>query len=190
MKYWPEFKASYDKYYHDTWVNYNKHDGTFIDGPMPAQPHLGRIFIRKHMHEMIMAEVQRQRVPIIYDDKVVDYFETPTSAGVVLASGMRIEADMVAAGDGVHSRSWRIVNGTKDEPIYSGFSILRASMPIEQAKADPLVSAKFNNVDGHPETLEFLFGPDTHTVVVFGKGTACWLCMHKVTILPIPVIAC
>lgn len=176
-------KKAFDECAQDTQLNYYRHDGSHLFGPFIMPQRVGKILVRKQMHNLMIDEVKRQNIPIYYGDKVVDYFESSTKGGVVLASGKRLEADVVAACDGVHSRSWKLVLGYKDEPRSSGFSIFRCSMPTEQAMAHPQVREKFYRkigVDGKVhDTLEFLMGPHISANMAISKDVSCWLCVYK-----------
>jgi 2-polyprenyl-6-methoxyphenol hydroxylase-like FAD-dependent oxidoreductase len=177
-------KKAVDAVAQDTWNKYYRHDGTPLLGPFPNPPRVGRIFIRKQWQELILAEVKRVGIPIFFGDKVVDYFETETKGGVILQSSRKFEADLVAACDGVHSRSWKLVLGQKVEPFPIGFSIMRCSMPTKQALQNTAVREKFGRKLGSDgkthDTLEFLIGPDIHANMTVSEDVTCWLLVYKV----------
>ncbi|KAJ0367663.1 hypothetical protein COL26b_011189 [Colletotrichum chrysophilum] len=51
------------------------------------------------------------------DDFVDKYLESPNRGAVVLSNGVRIEADLIVAADGVGSKSWDLVRNIKDQAI-------------------------------------------------------------------------
>lgn len=187
LSHWPNLKKAVDAVAQDTWNKYYCHDGTPLIGPFPnPSERVGRILIRKQWHELMLAEVKRLKIPIYFGEKAMKYLETENKGGVTFQSGKTLHADLVAACDGVHGRSWELVLGHKIEPFPTGLSILRCSMPTEVALQNKAVREKFDRKLGSDgkihDTLEFLIGPDIHANMTVAKDVTCWLCLYKVSI--------
>ena len=183
LKFWPILRDDLEQCFQDTWLKLQKHDGEVLGQPVPMMKRAGRIIIRKRMQAAMIAECNRQNIPMHYGDKVVEYSEDGRKASVVLQSGKRYEADIAAACDGVHSRSWKVVHGRKVQPVNTGFSIFRCSMPTEQAFAIPGISDKINRVidDQGKDHDAFLFwlGPNIHANLPVAKDRICWIIFYK-----------
>ena len=64
-------------------------------------------------HQMLLHQLERFRIEILYSQKVVLYWESKgTGKGCVMTDqGERFEADLVLAADGLHSKSRDVVVG-------------------------------------------------------------------------------
>ena len=171
MKWYPELYAAFKSVAWDTWTSYHKPDGKM---EVPASPlsakTFGKVFLRADMAQILTDEVQRRGIEIRYNSKVINYFETAEHGGVVLENGERLMADVVVAADGLHSRSWKLVVGTKEEPSSSGNAIYRAAYPLERALQDPVYRNyhEKDDVDGR-DRLRFLVGPSFHGMTMFNR---------------------
>lgn len=65
-------------------------------------------------------------IPIHLGQKVTQYFENESQAGIILDSGERVTADLVIGADGVRSKARELVLGYDDKPKSSGYAIYRA----------------------------------------------------------------
>lgn len=64
---------------------------------------------RGEIHEIIFNYAKRQGIEIMLGQKIVDYFEDDSTAGVVLDDGRKISGDVVLAADGLKSLGRKIV---------------------------------------------------------------------------------
>jgi 2-polyprenyl-6-methoxyphenol hydroxylase-like FAD-dependent oxidoreductase len=160
-------------------VNYFKHDGELIVGPMPFAANFGRGYIRPKVYALLDKVVEQHGIKVRTGCKVVRYFESEDKGGVELESGEILTADVVAAADGVHSKSWSLVNSNKDEPTSSGHSAYRVSFPIELALKDPLVQKFIVEGNKDNDSMAFMAGPGCHAVIILGRETASYIFLHQ-----------
>lgn len=141
----------------------------------------GVMQIRPVLHKILMEEVRAHGMNLICNAKVVEYFEDERQGGVKLADGSIMVADVVVAADGTHSRSWRLVTGSKAEPKSSGHSLFRTAMPTSLAFESPLVREKFGpHLHEGKDVVWFFLADNTHAICVVGKQTTCWALFHPV----------
>ncbi|KAL6703090.1 hypothetical protein ACN47E_010227 [Coniothyrium glycines] len=133
---------------------------------------------RKKLQKLMYEYSQELGIPITYEQKVVEYFESDSdTAGVVLADGSKQTADLVVAADGVGSRSRIIVDGFRDAPpISSGFILYRASYPNTEIMKDPMVANEF---EAYTSKTVFFHGPGAHIFVNRDRDLMCWLLTCK-----------
>ncbi|KAH6962316.1 hypothetical protein BKA56DRAFT_679136 [Ilyonectria sp. MPI-CAGE-AT-0026] len=180
QKNWPGWTKEWEKLQWNAEISYFKHDGEPIIGGFQFPDATGKLFLRPEIHKMMIAEVERLGIKILFNARVVDYFEDQSKAGVKLADGQTMTADVVVAADGVHSKSWKVVVGDKPQQTSSGYSAYRTCYPAEIALRDPLVKAWWGPyLESGKEVFQFFLGPDTHANILFGKDTVCWSLFHK-----------
>ena len=172
-KAWPDFlERAYEDEISKT-VKIYRHDGTYLgDGGSFALS-----TTRARLHSLLHQYVQHLGIPIQYSTRATDYFEDDDHAGVVLEDGEKLTADIVVAADGIGTRSWNLIQGFKENPISSGFAVLRATYPIERALASPIFAKDFKEVnDGR-----MVFGPGAHLVAARTAKHMIFLITHKVS---------
>lgn len=82
---------------------------------------------RGELHEIVFSHARDDLgIPIHLGQKVSQYFEQDDHAGIVLASGERVVADVVVGADGVRSKARELVLGYEDKPKSSGYAVFRA----------------------------------------------------------------
>lgn len=178
---WPGMEERLDPILHDsdglsykTWIGedlftqyWDKEDsfGKKING------HRGEI------HEHVFNYALEQGIEIRLGQKVQEYFETDTEAGVVV-NGERISGDAVFAADGVRSRGRQLVLGYDDKPKSSGYAVYRAWFDSSRLKGNPRVDWMIQGRDKHCAWL----GPDVHFIAATVKESKdfSWVCTHKV----------
>ena len=171
----------------DVWNSYYKHNGEHIIGPLPRHKRFGTFMLRPKMYAILLDEVKRQNIPVRYGCKVVRYFEEDDRGGVELESGEILMADVVAAADGAHSCSAKLVSrGEIEEPVSSGLSIYRCVFDAKWETRDPQFRETWEPKEGHDE-LRFLIGPGAHALVLLGKDIIAVLLAHTV-IIGLPTI--
>lgn len=172
MKNWPGFlDACYESPFPREYHAY-KFDGGFI-GKLGE----GLGMCRSLFHSLLHQYTLHLGIPIRHAAKAVDYFETGDHAGVHLEDGEDLTADIVVAADGIGSRSWRLINGTKEQPIGSGFALFRSTYPLEQALKSPLVAQVWKDIDCESRLY---FGPRAHMVLGKTNNEIIWMLTHKV----------
>lgn len=184
LQHWPHLQEQYLNAVHSSVYRWSKYTGKDIYGPIPEAWQSGLVIIRPRLHEILMREVEAIGIELVCNTKVIKYFEEEHQAGVETDDGRQFRADVVVAADGIHSRSWQLVVGTKEEPISSGYAVFRTAMPTSHAFENPLVKDKFgpDNNNGK-DVVWFFLGPNTHAICVFGKETTCWAMFHQVRYL-------
>ena len=158
----------------DPWVSWHKITGEKISGPAPMRLNPGknssdgeiippsRIYrhSRPKFHKMLSDQAERIGISPEYGKRVNDYYEETSAgkAGVILENGEKIEADVVIAADGIGSKSTRITMGQEIRARSTGYSIYRASFPVELALADPLVRERFPLLEDGTPNVELWMG--------------------------------
>ncbi|KAH7235412.1 maackiain detoxification [Fusarium tricinctum] len=148
-----------------------KSDNTFL-GPMVYPLGLSRA----HFHHVLHQYTLHLGIPISFSSKVEEYFETDDRAGVVLENGTKHEADIVVASDGIGTRSWRLVSGSKEKPISSTFAMFRTTFPVEIALQSPSVAKEFEDMD---VDARLYFGDGAHLVLGKTQKDMIWMLTHK-----------
>ncbi|TKA74979.1 hypothetical protein B0A49_02554 [Cryomyces minteri] len=82
---------------------------------------------RGEIHKILYQHALSLGIEIRPGQKVTDYFEDESSAGVV-SNGERITGDVVLAADGVRSKARTTALGFEDKPKSSGYAVYRAWM--------------------------------------------------------------
>ncbi|KAJ5659885.1 hypothetical protein N7507_006336 [Penicillium longicatenatum] len=169
---------------YEPWVSWHKITGEMISGPKPFELKLSkrnggdqitqtpRIYrhSRPRMHKMLSDQLERIEIAVEYGKQVVDYYEDKGSstAGVILTSGERLEADVVIAADGIGSTSSRITLGHEVRARPTGFSIYRASCPIDSAHMDRIFEEKFPILENDRPSAQIWMGDNVHAI--FGRS--------------------
>ncbi|KAJ5739745.1 hypothetical protein N7533_012529 [Penicillium manginii] len=94
-----------------------KFDGTLIGTfPIgnPDDPSLA--IYRSKLHNVLYEYAEQLGIPIEFSATASEFFETDDHGGVVLSDGRRLTADIVVAADGVGTKSWALVVGSKEPP--------------------------------------------------------------------------
>ncbi|KAL1617751.1 hypothetical protein SLS56_010851 [Neofusicoccum ribis] len=116
-------------------------------------------------------------IPIHLGQRIVEYFEDKDRAGIVLAGGERVTADVVLGADGVRSKARELVLGYDDKPKSSGYAVWRAWFANTDMVADP----RTRHFCEHGDTFNGWIGPDVHFLFSTIKGgqDCCWVLTHK-----------
>ncbi|KAI1402508.1 putative monooxygenase [Hypoxylon fuscum] len=132
---------------------------------------------RGEFHEIVYNHAKEIGVEIRLGARVEDYFEDDEKAGVVLASGERITADVVVAAEGVRSKGRKIVLGFEDAPKPSGYAVYRSWFSADEIAKDP--DTKFFTEGGDKHVV--WLGPEVHFIAAcMKKGQDfSWVCTHK-----------
>ncbi len=175
-------KRAFDDAAQRSVYRWSKHTGENLFGPIPGPYQAGVIIIRPLLYKMLVEEVEANKIELICNTKVEEYFEENNQAGVTTSDGRKFLADVVIAADGVHSRSWRHVAGSKEEPQSTGHSVFRTAMPTSHAFKNDLVKNTFGpGSHGGKEVVWFFIAPNTHAICTIGKDTTCWALFHSVS---------
>ncbi|TPX16796.1 uncharacterized protein E0L32_012370 [Thyridium curvatum] len=132
---------------------------------------------RGELHEVVFEYARTDLgIPIHLGNRIEEYFEDEAKAGIVLADGRRIEADVVIASDGVRSKARQIVLGYEDKPKSSGYAIWRAWFSNKDMVADPETAHFCNKGD----TFNGWIGPNMHFLfsTIKNGSDCCWVLTH------------
>ncbi|PVH76698.1 FAD/NAD(P)-binding domain-containing protein [Cadophora sp. DSE1049] len=134
-----------------------------LEQPMPTDYegypnfYTNRGCTQKSMYEYAVL----QGVEFVFDARISDFFETETSAGVVL-NGEKYEADFVIAADGVHSNARTVVTKNSEKPQKSGFAVYRSWFQLERLRGNP----KTEWIAASDSDLLLVWiGKDTHAII-------------------------
>ncbi|CAL5870068.1 uncharacterized protein PFLUO_LOCUS4302 [Penicillium psychrofluorescens] len=106
---------------------------------------------------LVDAVSKHRNVTLMMDSRVETYdFDAPA---VVLASGKRMEADLVICADGIKSAVRNIINGKPLEPQDTGDVAYRVLVPVEPLLADPAT----RHLVEQPWAVHWM-GPEAHAV--------------------------
>lgn len=177
-KKWPGFMERARQEGFPPVYNMRKFDGTpiadFTAGD-PSDPSLA--IYRAKLHELLFEYAKNLGIQVEFSATAVEYFENDEQGGVVLSDGRRLTADVVVAADGVGSRSWELVAGSRDPPISSGFVMYRVTFPVAPALENPVIAAEFA---GYKDRAFLYAGPGAHIVICKSGEDICWLLTRRV----------
>lgn len=171
---WPEMAEENERISYEPWTSWHKITGEMISGPKPFElnPSGGtagdqntqspRIYrhSRPRMHKMLSDQIERIGITVEYGKRVAKYYEDLgcSTAGVILESGERLEADVIIAADGIGSTSSLITLGHAVRARPTGFSIYRASCPIGETLTDPVFEEKFPILENDRPSAQLWMG--------------------------------
>ncbi|KAL4994166.1 hypothetical protein BDV10DRAFT_189304 [Aspergillus recurvatus] len=165
---WPGFMDMARKEAVTPGITMRKYDGTTIGTfPVgdPSNPSLP--IYRSKLHRVLGEYAAQLGIEVEYETSGFGYFEEKNEAGVVLADGRRLTADAIVAADGVGSRSWELVVGTKQPPVSSGFVLYRVTFPVGPALENPVIAREF---EGYEDRAFLHAGPEAHMVTCKDGG--------------------
>ena len=177
---WPGVMDEFEPIiHHADAITYHDWQGRFVTTQSFAAERVWGRRINAHrgeMHMIVYRHALARGIDIRLGVNVVDYFEEEGVAGVVLASGERLTADVVLAAEGVKSRGRKIVLGFEDRPLASGYAVFRAWFGSDELARNPLTA---HLVDG--DTHTGWIGQDIHFLVAAVKGgrEVSWVATHR-----------
>lgn len=185
-KEWPGFIERMSRHRYDSLNYFKKFDGTLIGAHHPGSEDAPSTYInRAKFHALLEEYVRHLGIKITYSANVVEYFETAAAAGIRLGNGQTQTADIIVAADGVGTKAWGLLHGSKAEPINSGFAVSRVTFPAEHALKNPIIAKEF---EGFKHRVSIHVGPDSHMVVGKTENEICWLLNHPVRMQSSPSI--
>ncbi|KAF5026582.1 hypothetical protein F66182_1308 [Fusarium sp. NRRL 66182] len=120
---------------------------------------------RGHTQMVMFQFAQEVGIKFVYNSNVKEYFETDTSAGIIV-NGVKYEADLVIGADGIHSKARSFVTGKPDRPTPSGFALFRAWFPLDVLRRNP----KTKHIADDPEPwFNIWIMEDCHAVLTTNK---------------------
>ncbi|KAJ5777658.1 hypothetical protein N7520_000904 [Penicillium odoratum] len=134
---WPEMAEENELISYEPWISWHRITGEMISGPKPF-------------------ELNPPKVNAGDQD-----------SHFVLQGGERLEADMVIAADGIGSISSSVTLNHEVRARTTGFSIYRASCPIDLALADPDFEDKFPLLESGIPSGQLWLGDGVHAL--FGR---------------------
>ncbi|KAL5047365.1 hypothetical protein BDW71DRAFT_206491 [Aspergillus fruticulosus] len=159
---WPGFMDMARKEAVTPGITMRKYDGTTIGTFLVGDPGNPSLPIyRSKLHRVLGEYVAQLGIEVEYETSGLGYFEGENEAGVILADGRRLTADLVVAADGVGSRSWGLIVGTKQAPVSSGFVLYRVTFPVGPALENPVIAREF---EGYEDRAFLHAGPGAHMV--------------------------
>ncbi|CAG9942664.1 unnamed protein product [Clonostachys rosea f. rosea IK726] len=178
-KLWPGFLEMLASCQYNSPNYFKKFDGTFIGAHHPGSKDAPSTYVNRAKFHGILEEYARQQcIDIEYSANVVEYFETNDAAGVKFDDGHSRIADVIVAADGVGTKSWGLLHGSKAEPINSGFAVTRVTFPAGPALENLVIVKEF---EGFSHRVSLHVGPDSHMVVGKTDIEICWLLNHPDT---------
>lgn len=117
---------------------------------------------RPQLHGMLLRQLYAIGISVEYGCRAVEYFEQSHTrrAGILLANGERLEADVVIAADGLRSHSTKVTLGQEIRARPTGQAFYRTAFPVEIAMNDPMVRERFPVVGEKEGPIEFWAGYD------------------------------
>jgi 2-polyprenyl-6-methoxyphenol hydroxylase-like FAD-dependent oxidoreductase len=151
--------------------------GTFPIGD-PNDPSLA--IYRSKLHNVLYEYASQLGIPIEFSATASEFFEADDYGGVILSDGRSLTADVVVAADGVGSKSWALVVGSKEPPISSGFVLYRVTFPAAPALENPVIAKEFKDFK---DRALLHAGPGAHIVTCKSANDICWLLTRRVCFL-------
>jgi 2-polyprenyl-6-methoxyphenol hydroxylase-like FAD-dependent oxidoreductase len=155
---------------HNAWMETFKHSGERVVEAMRIEDRIhvqgfdpktppGTFQLRPLLYQMMLIQVGKVGIQVEFGQKVVEYYEDVEvgKGGVVMKGGIKHEADLVIAADGVGSKS-RVLSGGQVRVISSGRAMWRAVFPVEHLDANPRVKEFFSMVNGHDPVVKTWLG--------------------------------
>jgi 2-polyprenyl-6-methoxyphenol hydroxylase-like FAD-dependent oxidoreductase len=177
-KKWPGFMERARQEAVDPVVTMKKFDGSTIGTfPIGDPDNLSLAIYRSKLHEVLLDYALHLDISIEFSAVATDFFETRDHGEVLLADGRKMVADVVVAADGVGSKSWTLILGSKEPPISSGFVLYRVSFPISPALENPIIAKEY---EGFENRAILHAGPGAHMVSCKSKDDICWLLTCRV----------
>ncbi|KXG46427.1 Monooxygenase, FAD-binding [Penicillium griseofulvum] len=176
-KKWPGFMERARQEAIDPVLNMKKFDGTLIGAfPIgdPKDPSLA--IYRSKLHKVLHEYVSELGIPIEFSATASDFFEAGDHAGVIMSDGRKLTADVVVAADGVGTKSWMLVVGSKEPPISSGFILYRVTFPAGPALENPIIAKELG---GFKNRGLLHAGPGAHVVSCKSRDEICWMLTRK-----------
>lgn len=96
-----------------------------LGGDVPANCALSRL----DLHHILIAAAEKQDVKVAYATTMESFTDTGSAVDVEFSDGRRESYDLVTAFDGIGSHTRRTLFGPQHEPVYSGFSVFRVTLP-------------------------------------------------------------
>ena len=159
-------------------INMKKFDGTLIGSfPIGDPNDLSLAIYRSKLHNVLFEYAFQLGIPVEFSATASEFFEADSHGGVVLSDGRTITADVVVAADGVGSRSWELVVGSKEPPISSGFVLYRVTFPVAPALENPVIAKQF---EGFKDRAFLHAGSGAHMVTCKSAKDICWLLTRRV----------
>ncbi|KAF2209569.1 hypothetical protein CERZMDRAFT_46749 [Cercospora zeae-maydis SCOH1-5] len=167
---YPAMKREYDEIaIHNLWLRYRKWTGEDLGDPFPfgggakgaeenkhaKKPPMSTV-LRPLFHKMLYHQLERFGVQVRFGVNVREFYEDGDRkvGGVVTESGEKIEADLIIAADGLHSKSHSIVSKNAPAAKPTGRTIFRSAFSLDIAEADPLVAETFGRLNGQDPLMQ------------------------------------
>lgn len=159
-------------------VTMKKFDGTPIGSFPIGDPNDPSLAIyRSKLHNVLYEYASQLGIPIEFSATATEFFEADDHGGVVLSDGRSLTADVVVAADGVGSKSWALVVGSKEPPISSGFVLYRVTFPVTPALETPVIARE---LEDYKDRAFLHAGPGAHMVTCKSANDICWLLTRRV----------
>ncbi|KIV96099.1 hypothetical protein PV10_00003 [Exophiala mesophila] len=195
FEHWPVAKEEHEAASYDFCLSYHKQNGEHIYGPVSLSsftttdevgesttntPRVHR-HLRSKFQKVLLKQLNEIGVSIQYNHRAVKYDETHDKAIVEFDNGVRVEADLVVAADGIGTKSFEVVTRKEVRARSSGYAMYRTAYPIEFATADPEVDSKFGLLPDGQSNSQMWVGPDMHLFISRTPDIFSWNMTHKDT---------
>ncbi|OQD99261.1 hypothetical protein PENSOL_c007G06773 [Penicillium solitum] len=158
-------------------LNMKKFDGTLIGTfPIGDPKDLSLAIYRSKLHNVLHEYVSQLGIPVEFSATAADFFEGEDHGGVIMSDGRRLTADVVVAADGVGTKSWASVVGSKEAPISSGFILYRVTFPAAPALENPVIAKE---LEGFRDRAFLHAGPGAHVVTCKSENEICWMLTRR-----------
>jgi hypothetical protein len=135
---------------------------------------------RPKFHQMLLRQLSRIGIEVEYSRRVVEYYDDVSSneGGVVLDDGLRIQADLVVAADGLGTKSSMLISGGKVEARSSGYAIFRTAFPVERALVDHEVAQRCKMLENGRSVNEVCTSTSAPKLLLLNKMLRSQLIKH------------
>ncbi|CAG9981058.1 unnamed protein product [Clonostachys byssicola] len=179
LKKWPYFYEAMRASSMEPYASYYRFDGTFItrsyigddEGNACCQ------LQRSDFMTLLTRYVEVLGIPVEFNHKVVEYFETEQFGGVLLDDDRRLTADLVVAADGIGGKSHKLILGRVDRAVSTGYSVHRSNFSLEHLANMPSV---LNEIGQSKDRVAIIVGgTNAHAVIAHNEKSICWIITHK-----------
>ena len=160
------------------------YQGEHLAGPFPAMrmDPIPTPISRPTLINFLYEVVTSLGISITFGQRAAEYYEDRerSKAGIVTTSGIRHEADVVVAADGIGSKSSSLISTKNSEPKSSGFAVYRTAFPTQVAHISREVARDYPVLPDGNDDVRVYLGPDTHAITLVSKTITTWLLTHRV----------
>ena len=188
FKKWPGMARTYSSIIYRPAMSMFTYDGAFLGGPFElseASDFRPVPVSRPKLIRALYDYALSLGIPITFGKRVVDYEESDETdrAVAVTDRGVRFEADIVVAADGIGSKVAKVMVGKEVRAVSSGVSVYRVTYPTKLLQEDQFLAEQYPVGKGEPDHCHVYIGPNGQMIILVAPDITTWLLTHEVRII-------